>query len=161
MTLRLLQFVAVVFFAVSFVFAGDGKVCSASARECEQEIKRMLSGRRYLGVDLVQAGPGVIIVKAIKADGPASRADLQEGDRFIAVNGRDLRERGTVRNVKEALADAKETGTVLLIVQRRGSYKRVYVRMEPYSKEQLDKIVTAHVSQSHPATAGGSNGQKR
>jgi predicted metalloprotease with PDZ domain len=161
MTHRLLQFVAILYFAASPAMAGDGKVCSASARECEQEIKRMLSGRRYLGVDLVQAGPGVIIIKAIKADGPASRADLKEGDRFIAVNGRDLRDGGTVRHVKEALAAAKETGSILLIVQRRGSFKRVHVRMEPYSSEQLEKIITAHLSQSHPATAGGSNGQKK
>lgn len=157
MAFRLLKFVVILTFAVSSVFGGEGKVCSASARECEQEIRRMLSGRRYLGVDLVQAGPGVIIIKSIKADGPASRADLKEGDRFIAVNGRDMREGGTVRQVKEALAAAKETGSVLLIVQRRGSYRRIQVRMEPYSKVQLDKIITGHLSLSHPSTAGGSS----
>ena len=161
MTSRFLAALAVLSLAVSpLAIAGEGKVCAASARQCEQEIKRMLSGRRYLGVDLVQAGPGVIIVKSIKPDGPASRADLKEGDRFIAVNGQDMRNGGTVRHVEEALAAVKETGSVLLIVQRRGSFKRVTVKMEPYSKEQLDKIISAHLSQSHPATAGGSSSHR-
>jgi predicted metalloprotease with PDZ domain len=159
MAFRLLTSVVLFTFAVSPLAGGDAKVCSASARECEQEIRRMLSGRRYLGVDLVQAGPGVIIVKSIKADGPASRADVKEGDRVIAVNGRDMREGGTVRQVKEVLAAAKETGSLLLILERRGSYKRIQVRMEPYSKAQLDKIIAAHLSQSHPTTAGGSSSQ--
>jgi C-terminal processing protease CtpA/Prc len=157
MTSRSLRFLAVLPFVVSTLFAGDGRTCSASARECEQEIRRMLAGRRYLGVDLVQAGPGLIIIKAIKADGPAARADVKEGDRLIAVNGKDMREGGTVRQVKEVLAAVKETGQVLLIVQRRGSYKRVTVRMEPYSKVQIDKVIAAHLAQSHPATAGGSD----
>jgi predicted metalloprotease with PDZ domain len=156
MTCHSLRLFVLLPFVVSALFAGDGKVCSASARECEQEIRRMLSGRRYLGVDLVQAGPGLIIIKAIKSDGPAARADLKEGDRFIAVNGKDMREGGTVRQVKEALAAAKETGNVLLIVQRRGAFKRVSVKMEPYSKAQVDKVIAAHLAQSHPATAGGS-----
>jgi predicted metalloprotease with PDZ domain len=157
MTSRSLRFLAVLPLVVSVLYAGDGKTCSASARECEQEIRRMLAGRRYLGVDLVLAGPGLIIIKSIKSDGPAARADIKEGDRLIAINGKDLRDSGTVRQVKEALAAVKETGQLLLIVQRRGSYKRVTVKMEPFSTDQINKVIAAHLAQSHPATAGGSD----
>jgi len=31
------------------------------------------------------------------------------------------------------------------------------VKMEPFSKDQINKVIAAHLAQSHPATAGGSD----
>ena len=150
---RLLNIVAVTVLSAAALYAGDEpKHCNAPARECEQQIRQMLSGRRYLGLSFVELKPGIVI-KSIVPDGPASRVDLKEGDRIIAVNGHPMNA-ATARDFKQALADARQTGTLWLIVQRRGAMRHVEVRMEPYSKAQIDKIIAAHLAQSHSAIAG-------
>ena len=151
---RLIKTVAVtVLLSAAALYAGDEpKHCNASARECEQQIRQMLSGRRYLGLSLVELKPGIVI-KSILPDGPASRADFEEGDRIIAVNGRRM-ETATARDFKQVLAAASQTGTLWMIIQRRGAMRHVEVRMEPYSKAQIDKIIQAHLAQSHSAIAG-------
>ncbi len=150
---RLLQTVIVTVLSAAALFAGDEpKHCNAPARECEQQIRQMLSGRRYLGLSFVELKPGIVI-KSIVPDGPASRVDLKEGDRIMAVNGRPMTT-ATARDFKQVLADAHQTGTLWIIIQRRGAFRKVEVRMEPYSKEQIDKIVAAHLAQSHSAIAG-------
>jgi predicted metalloprotease with PDZ domain len=133
--------------------ADEAKKCTASARECEQHIRQMLSGRRYLGVQLVELNPGLAI-KTVVPDGPGERADLRPGDRLMAVNGRSTLQ-ATIRDFKEILGDAKETGRLNVIVQRRGFLKRIDVRLEPYSKAQIDKIVAQHLAESHSLSATG------
>jgi len=149
---RLLTIFLATVFSVAALQADEGKRCNASARECEQQILVMLSCRRYLGLSFVELKPGIVI-KSLVPEGPASRADLKEGDRIMAVNGRNMQS-ATARDFKQALADARETGTLWLIVQRRGALRKVEVRMEPYSKSQIDKIIAAHLAQSHSAIAG-------
>ncbi len=131
--------------------ADEGRMCQSSSRECEQQIRQMISGRRYLGVQLVELEPG-LTVKSVLPDSPAANADIKAGDRLIAANGRSL-VGGKVQDFKRIIADAKETGRLWMIVQRRGAYRKVEVRLEPYSKEQIDKIVAAHLRQRHPASA--------
>ena len=133
--------------------ADEAKKCTASARECEQHIRQMLSGRRYLGVQLVELNPGLAI-KTVVEDGPAERADLRPGDRLMAVNGRSTLQ-ATIRDFKEILGDAKETGRLYVIVNRHGLLKRIDVRLEPYSKAQIDKIVAQHLAESHSLSATG------
>jgi predicted metalloprotease with PDZ domain len=131
--------------------ADEARMCQSSARECEQQIRSMISGRRYLGVQLVELQPGLTI-KSVLPDSPAENADLKAGDRLIAVNGRSL-VGGKVQDFKRIIADAKETGRLWMIIQRRGAYRKVEVKLEPYTKEQIDKIVAAHLTQRHPASA--------
>lgn len=125
--------------------------CAASARECEQEIRKMTSGRRYLGAKLVPLNPG-LIVKSIDKNSPAERGGLLPNDRLIAVNGKSMT-LATAREFKQALADSK-AGRLFLIVQRRGAYKKLDVRLEPYSKAAIDKIIAQHLLTSHTSTAG-------
>lgn len=132
--------------------AGDEAACHASSRECTQQIRKMLAGRRYLGVQVVELKPGLVI-KTVLPDSPASRVELKRGDRLIAVNGRSLNQAGAGQ-FKQHLAEASETGKILLIVQRRGAYRRIEMRLEPYPAEYIEKVISAHLSQSHPATAG-------
>lgn len=145
--------VALVAVAVALVHADEPK-CLSSARECEQQIRRMLSGRRYLGVQVVDLKPVGVIIKTVIPNSPAFRADLKPGDRVVAVNGRPLSPGGTVSDFKQSLAQASNTGRVWLILLRRGAYKKVEARLEPYPKEYIDKVITAHLSKAHTATAG-------
>jgi predicted metalloprotease with PDZ domain len=113
----------------------------------------MLSGRRYLGAQLEETNPG-LTVKSVVADGPAEHADLRPGDRLRAVNGRSTMQ-ATIRDFKQILSDARQTGRLTIIVQRNGILRRIDVRMEPYTKAQIDKIVAQHLAQSHSMTATG------
>jgi predicted metalloprotease with PDZ domain len=149
---------AIVVFAVAasaaVVHAEESKRCNSSARECEQQIRQMLAGRRYLGVQVVELSPAGLMIKNVVADSPASRAELKEGDRIVAVNGHSMTE-AKIGDFKETLA-ASKAGTLFLIVQRQGAMKKFDVRMEPYTKAQIDKIIAAHLAQSHPEVAAGS-----
>ena len=132
-------------------FAGEQK-CSGTARECDQQIRQFLSGKRFLGATIDDKNPGLVI-KSVAPNGPAERAGLAEGDRLIACNSKSLTQ-ATSREFKQVLADARQTGELRFIVWRRGAYKRILAKLEPYTKEQLDKIIAAHLSQSHPSSAG-------
>ncbi len=138
--------------AVALVRADEPK-CQNPARECEQQIRRMLSGRRYLGVQVITLKPAGVVVKTVIPNSPAARADLKPGDRLVAVNGHTL-PHNEVNDFKELLAEASNTGRLFLIVLRRGAYKKVEARLEPYPKEYIDKVIAAHLSQAHSATAG-------
>lgn len=114
----------------------------------------MLSGRRYLGLDIVDLKPG-LVVKAVKPESPASRADFQEGDRIIALNGKSM-EKASAQVFKENLADSRQTGRLWIIVLRRGAYKKIEARLEPYPPEYVEKVISGHLAQAHAtATAGG------
>lgn len=142
------------FAALLFVpaaYAGDRKMCSSSAHECEQAIRQLSSGRRYLGAEIKELNPGIFI-KAVNDDGPAARADLQPGDRLMAVNGRSTVE-ADIKDFKQILYSAKATGVLWIIVQRQGVLKKVDVRLAPYSKAQIDKMVAQHLAQAHAVAA--------
>lgn len=138
--------------------AEDGRKCSASARECEQAIRQMLSGRRYLGAQLEELSPG-LGVKAITRDGPAERADLHVGDRLMSANGRSTAA-ATIRDFKQILNEAKGTGRLTVIVQRHGVLRKVDISLEPYSKAQIDKIVAQHLAHAHTSTAAAPQPQQ-
>jgi Predicted protease with the C-terminal PDZ domain len=147
MNVRLSHFLITAVLFAPAAFAGDGKMCSSSARECEQAIRQLSSGRRYLGAEIMQLDPGIAI-KTVKDDGPAARADLEVGDRLMAINGHSTRE-ASIKDFKQILYDAKATGVLWIIVQRHGILKKLDVRLEPYTKAQIDKMVAQHLAQSH------------
>ena len=145
MTLRVTRLLAVAILATAAVLVADEPRCGATARECEQQIRQMLARSRYLGVQVVQLKPGIVI-KSVVPNSPAEKAGLEDGDRLIAVNGRAMTN-ATVRDFKQVIAEAP--GRLWIIVQHRGAFKKIEVTLRPYSKEQLDKIVNAHLQQSH------------
>lgn len=130
----------------------DEQKCNGSARECEQQIRQFLSGRRFLGATIRDKNPG-LVVEAVTPGGPAARAGLQVGDRLITCNTKTLTT-ATLRDFKQLLADARESGRVRMIVSRRARYEIIDARLEPYTTEQIEKIIAAHLSQSHPSSAG-------
>ena len=147
MTVRLshLLFAALLF--VPSAYAEDRKMCTAPASECEKAIRQLSSGRRYLGAEITELEPGIII-KTVLDDGPAARADLRSGDRLMAINGRSTRE-ASIKDFKQILYSAKETGVLWIIVLRGGILKKIDVRLEPYTKAQIDKMVAQHLLRSH------------
>ena len=132
---------------VSAAHADDRKMCSAPASECEKAIRQLSSGRRYLGAEIKELEPGIII-KTIIDDGPAARADLKPGDRLMSVNGHSTVE-ANIKDFKQILYSAKATGVLWVIVLRQGVLKKVDVRLEPYTKAQIDKMVAQHLAQAH------------
>jgi predicted metalloprotease with PDZ domain len=137
--------------AAASLFADEPK-CNGVARDCEQAIRHMLSGRRYLGATIEDRNPG-LVVKAVHENGPAARNGLKPGDRLIALNGKSLTQ-ANAKEFKQILADARETGRLFMIVSRHNAYKILEMRLEPYTKEQIAKIVAAHLSQGHTTRAG-------
>lgn len=137
--------------AASLLSAQEPK-CNGAARDCDQQIRSMLSGRRYFGATIEDRNPGLVI-KSVHPEGPAQRAGLKAGDRLIAVNGKSLTQ-ASGKDFKQHIADARASGRLLMIVSRHGTYSRVNLRLEPYTKEQMQKIIAAHLAQSHTSTAG-------
>jgi predicted metalloprotease with PDZ domain len=133
-------------------FAGEEPKCSGAARECEQQIRHMLSGRRYFGATIEDRNPGLVI-KSVIPNSPAARAGLEPGDTIIAVNGKSLTQ-ASGRDLKQIIADARGTGRLWMIISRRGAYSKVETQLQPYSKEQMQKIIAAHLAQSHTSSAG-------
>jgi S1-C subfamily serine protease len=136
--------------ASAYAYADDPK-CNVAVRECDQQIRNMLGGKRYHGANIEEKTPG-LVVKSVTEKSPSARAGLQVGDRLIAVNGKSLTQ-ATIREFKQFVADARETGRLGLIIWRSGGYRKLEVRLEPYSKEQMDKIIAGHLATHAHAAA--------
>ncbi|MGZ5443725.1 MAG: PDZ domain-containing protein [Thermoanaerobaculia bacterium] len=152
MTQPIARILIAAWIAGAALLIADEQKCNGSARECEQQIRQFLGGRRFLGATIRDKNPG-LVVEAVTPGGPAARAGLQVGDRLITCNSKTLTA-ATARDFKQILADARENGRVRMIVSRRARYEIIDARLEPYTKEQIEKIIAAHLSQSHPSSAG-------
>jgi len=158
MQFRLYRFVALsLFIAGAVAHAQETQKCNQSARECEQQIRAMLTGKRYLGVQMKEINPGLVINKIVP-ESPAERADLEPGDRLMSVNGHSTL-KASFDDFKAILCDVNDSGKLRIIVQRHGVLKMVDARMEPYSKAQIDKVVAQHLQEAHPAEVRGSSKQ--
>jgi predicted metalloprotease with PDZ domain len=147
MTVRLSHLLLAALLFLPTAQAEERRTCSAPASECEKAIRQLSSGRRYLGAEIKELEPGIII-KAVIDDGPAWRADLRPGDRLMSVNGHTTVE-ANIKDFKQILYNAKATGVLWVIVLRQGILKKVDVRLEPYTKAQIDKMVAQHLAQAH------------
>lgn len=151
---RISKLILVASLAAATLLADEPK-CNGVASDCDQQIRHMLSGRRYLGATIEDRNPG-LIVKAVHPEGPAARNGLKPGDRLIAINGKSLT-KATAKEFKQHLADARETGRLFVIISRQSAYKQLDIRLEPYTKAQIAKIVAAHLAQSHASQGTGAH----
>ena len=133
--------------------------CNAPAAECERAIRSLASGRRFLGALIEELPNGGVRIQSILPESPAQRGGLGEGDRFMEANGHRL-VRADSKELKRVLSEAKDTGWVSFIVMRSGILKRVDVRLEPYTKAQIDKMVAQHMAEFHPQSANTSQPQQ-
>ena len=152
MTRTFTRFLIAAWIAAAALAVADEQRCNGSARECEQQIRQFLGGKRFLGATIRDRNPG-LMVEALTPGGPAARAGLRVGDRLITCNSKTLTS-ATPREFKQILADARESGKLRMIVWRRGRYEVVDAKLEPYTKEQIEKIIAGHLQQSHPSAAG-------
>ena len=153
-TYRLVPLSLLVLFTASAFAQDQSKKCNQSARECEQEIRQMLTGRLYLGIEVEQKASG-LIVKTVVPESPASRAYFEVGDRLMSVNG-SVTSQASIKEFKQIvnhLLDTPHAGRIYIIVQRGGILKKLDAHPEPYSKAQIDKIVAQHLLEAHPVTA--------
>src|SRR5687768_4844439 len=104
MTHRVSRILVAVWVAAAALVIADEQKCSGTARECEQEIRQMLGGRRFLGATIAVDKKKGLVVQSIAPDGPAARSGLQEGDRLIACNLKTLIG-ASPREFKQILAD--------------------------------------------------------
>ena len=132
---------------VSQLIAGQQGQCSIDRKECERRIREMLSGRKYLGVQ-IEAKKGSLVIKSVVPDSPASRAGLWPGDRILLLNGFDLTD-STVQRFKEVLGSARHSGRALMVVAREGRLQRVDAKLMEMSRGQIDKVVAAHLKEAH------------
>jgi predicted metalloprotease with PDZ domain len=144
------------FLVAALVYAQQpAKKCNQSARECEQEIRQMLAGKLYLGVEVEERNMA-LIVKTVAPESPAWRADIEVGDRLVEVHGHVTRQ-ATIKEFKaiinQLLKEPPRSGRIPITVQRNGILKRLDPIPEPYSKAQIDKIVAQHLLEAHPETA--------
>ena len=144
----LIKIVVVVISIAVVASADDTKKCNTPPDQCARQIRQMLAGRLYLGVELAELAPG-IIVKTVVPDSPAEHGDMKPGDKLVAVNGHRTTE-ASIKDFKQILDEVGRTHRHLwMLVQRRGAFKKIDVMMEPYSKVQIERIVTQHLSEAH------------
>ena len=146
---RFISFSTVVVSIAAAAFAQESaKKCNTPPDECARQIRQMLNGKPYLGVELLELAPG-LLVKTVVPESPAEHADLKAGDRLMAVNGHRTTE-ATIKDFKQILADVGRTHRHLwMLVQRRGALKKIDVMMEPLSKAQIERIVAQHLADAH------------
>ncbi len=68
-------YIAACILAAAAAILADEQKCNGSARECEQQIRQFLSGRRFLGATIRERNPG-LVVESVNPGGPAERAGL-------------------------------------------------------------------------------------
>jgi|ERR1044071_10471333 predicted metalloprotease with PDZ domain len=145
---RFIKFSVVAVSIAAAAFADDAKKCNTPPDECARQIRQMLAGKPYLGVELAELLPG-LAVKTVVPDSPAEHADLKAGDRLIAVNGHRTTE-ASIKDFKTILAEVGRTHRHLwMLVQRRGALKKIDVMMEPLSKAMIERIVAQHLAEAH------------
>src|SRR5438270_12931719 len=88
------------------------------------------------------------MIETVIDEAPAAPAELRAGDRLMSVNGHTTVE-ADIKDFKQILYSAKATGVLWVIVLRQGILKKVDVRLEPYTKAQIDKMVAQHLAQAH------------
>jgi predicted metalloprotease with PDZ domain len=147
MTVRLSHLLLAALVFLPAAHADERRMCTAPASECEKAIRELSGGRRYLGAKIKELEPGIMI-ETVLDDGPAARADLRAGDRLMSVNGHPTME-ANIKSFKQILYSAKATGVLWVIVLRQGAFKKIDVRLEPYTKAQIDKMVAQHLAQGH------------
>lgn len=129
------------------------KACTASAHDCEKHIREMMSGRHFLGLSVVDLKPGIVVKSTVK-DSPAEYAGFLEGDRIIGINGHSM-SAASVKDFKQVIADASNSGgALLMIIQRRGAYRKIEVRLGAYKEVDIQKVIAQHVAQYHTAATG-------
>lgn len=154
MTLRRpIRFITVVLLLTATAITAQPH-CKADVRECEQKIRQILSGRRYLGVTLVDTRWGTVI-REVMPDSPAARAGLKPDDRIVGINSHDCTG-ADPQEVKQLLMPGGRPAhpEITIVVSRIGEVHRLKARLGLMPKEKIDKIVQRHIDTAHHEDTG-------
>ena len=130
-----------------------------AARETAIDAKKIRAPRLAVGrreaIERRERNADHRIYDVLRAANPlkeiaARPSDIRLHRGAIAVNGHDMT-LASVRDFKQTLADAKGTGVLFIIVQRRGAYRKLDAKLEAYPQAQVDKIIKQHLLQNHSA----------
>ena len=87
------------------------------------------TGPGYLGITFQKDGDGLMVTEA-KADGPAAKAGLKEGDVIFKIDDANLKDSDTSELIK--LVGGMRPGTVVAVEFRRGTEMRtIKVKLAP------------------------------
>ncbi len=125
--------------------------CQGAPDECERQIRAMLAGRKFLGITMVETRWGPVI-KSVVPNSPAARAGLRADDRIVGINSWECTHL-TPRDVKRLLTPLPKNATLTFVVFRVGQIKRISAHFGILPKEQIDKIVEAHLRNGHSYSA--------
>ncbi len=82
-----------------------------------------------MGVFLkARAEEGIIEIERVMPGSPAEKAGLLPGDRFIAMEGKDIKQ---VKDIQDALAERGWGKSVAFTILRNGENKEVTVTLPP------------------------------
>lgn len=97
----------------------------------------VVQGRRprvMIGINMSDAEGGGVTIDNVLPGLPAARGGLQEKDRIVKIDGKEI---GTTADVREVLR-GKETGDEMLIVVRRGDEtKDIALKLDAFDAERL------------------------
>lgn len=99
----------------------------------------------WLGVFLSEDEDGVTIT-GVKTDGPAEKAGLKEGDRFVEIDGNKV---GDSEDIRRAIHGLEPGDTVQIVVMREGKKKTVTATLgeAPKSTWSMEGFPGAHYLQ--------------
>lgn len=134
----------------------------------EEEYKEIMSGINGsyvgIGVTLRQEEDGSIIVVKVTEGGPAAQAGIQENDRFLSVDGKDVTKMKLDEVVSMIKTEKNDERTILLSVERTGKggksevlEKQVVcgeVKVISVTSERYDDVGYIRVSEFDKETSG-------
>jgi predicted metalloprotease with PDZ domain len=125
----------------------DEQRCSSLPDVCSTRIREILSQKTFLGIKVV-SGKGGLIIEKVTSDGPGDRFGLREGDRILAINGRDM-SHASILDYKRLLDQMRSTPRLVFTVNRSGTIEIRSVRPAHLSKEKIEQAVQAHLREAH------------
>ncbi|MGA7617224.1 MAG: PDZ domain-containing protein [Thermoanaerobaculia bacterium] len=124
--------------------------CSQQPKVCAQQIREILSHRKYLGIRVI-AGRSNIEIQQVVPGSPADEYGLKAGDHVIAVNGQDC-SHISVEKFKRLLGSLHETQKLVFTINRSGLISLISVRPAYLTKQQIDQAIEAHLREAHGET---------
>lgn len=129
-------------------FAGHGEKCTQDAQACLSHYSAY-KDKGWVGIELDKSGEAMV-VKAVVATSPASKAGFQVGDQLVAMNGAKY---GDKEAMKKVQGDWKAGQEVSYTVLRKGVEKKLAVTLGAMPEDVFAKMVGAHMISDHMAAA--------
>ncbi len=139
--------------SVPFALAGEGHHCKADAQACINKIAEKAANKGWMGVELDEAqyATALIITKVVP-DSPAAKANLQPGERLVALNG--IKYGSDESKMAEAYKAMTPGNTVTMTIgSAKGVDRQVKITLAAMPEDVVAKWLGQHMLQSHAVAA--------